>query len=279
MTTTPAARTSGCPLHRLLPPRGEASGEPTSLVGRIAQFAYGLLAYAAFFGTILYAIGFVANVGVPKSIDSGEAGPLVAALLVNSGILLAFVVQHTVMARPAFKRWWTTFIPESIERSTFVLAASLILIALFVFWRPMPATVWHVETPWLRWLISGTSMFGWAIVFASSFMVSHFDLFGLRQVGYRLLDRPYRPLEFRIRGLYRFVRHPLMVGFLIAFWATPTMSVGHLLFAGLTTAYIFFGVAIEERDLVAHFGERYRAYRRAVPALLPRLAPMARDAA
>ncbi|MCA9284306.1 MAG: isoprenylcysteine carboxylmethyltransferase family protein [Phycisphaerales bacterium] len=256
---------SSCPITGMFS-GGTAEG---SLPVRIAAFLYGLLAYFAFFVTIVYAICWVGNWFVPKSIDSGQPGALMPSILVNAGLLSVFVIQHTIMARPAFKRWWTKLVPATIERSTFVLLASAILLVAFWQWRPLPALVWHVEAGWARAALVGASLLGWGIVFASSFMVSHWDLFGLRQVAMPLLGRRPAPIGFRVVGLYRLVRHPLMLGFLIAFWCTPTMTVGHLLFAGLTTAYILFGTTIEEHDLVAHFGERYLDYRRRVPSLLP----------
>lgn len=236
---------------------------------RIAIFIYGLVAYIAFFITIVYAIGFVTGLGVPKDINAGTPGPLIESLLINGAFLVAFVLQHTIMARPAFKRWVTQFIPKSIERSTFVLAASGILLAMYWQWRPLPEVVWEVTNPIGAWAITGVCLLGFGIVLLSSFMVSHFDLFGLRQVWLNLKNEEYRPLGFRLVGLYRIVRHPLMVGFLIAFWATPKMTVGHLFFSVMVTGYIFVGIWFEERDLVAHFGEQYQQYRRRVRALLP----------
>ena len=241
----------------------------TSWVPRLATFAYGLIAYAAFFGVILYAIGFVGNWFVPKSIDSGEYGPIVPSLLINAALMVVFVLQHTIMARPAFKRWVTQYIPRSIERSTFVLAASTCLALVFWQWRPSPQVVWNAGPGWPSWLLSGLSLLGWATVFLSSFMVSHFDLFGLRQVWFRLIDRPYVAVGFRLVGLYKIVRHPLMLGFIIAVWATPVMTVGHLAFAALITGYILMGTWFEERDLVAEHGENYLAYRRKVRGLIP----------
>lgn len=239
--------------------------------GGVAAFAYGLLAYGAFFATILYAIGFVGGWVVPKGIDSGVAGPMWRAMAINAALLLVFVAQHTVMARPAFKKCWTKIVPESIERSTYVIAASASLGLVFWLWRPMPEIVWRVEGQVGGWLLSGLSLAGWGLVFAASFMVNHFDLFGLRQVWARLLGRAYRPVGFRLVGMYKWIRHPLMLGFLIAFWATPVMTVGHLFFAMMTTGYIAFGVWMEERDLVSEHGERYLEYRRRVPAIVPRI--------
>ena len=237
-------------------------------LARAAALAYGLLAYAAFFVTILYAIGFVGNWLVPKSIDSGDPGSTLPSLLINTVLLSLFVIQHTIMARPWFKRAWTTIIPRSAERSTFVLLASAILLLTFWLWRPLPTVLWSVSGP-AAWALSALSLLGWAIVFAASFMVSHFDLFGLRQSWLRFRGRLYRPVGFRLVGLYRLVRHPLMLGFLIAFWSTPTMTIGHLFFAIMTTIYIFMGIWFEERDLVAEHGESYLKYRRATRALIP----------
>lgn len=265
----------GCPLHKLFDGAGTAAQRSPG--SRLMIFAVGLLAYAMFMVTILYAIGFVSGpwtllgrtIGVPKGINTGEAGPLVGSLLVNGALLMVFVVQHTIMARPRFKRWWTTIVPEAVERSIFVMLASASLMMLFWLWRPLPEIIWNFEAAWLRLVLSAATLLGWAIVFASSFMVSHWDLFGLRQSAMAFIGLEPAPIEFRLVGLYKFVRHPLMLGFLIAFWATPTMTIGHLFFAGMTTVYILFGTTIEERDLVAHFGDRYLAYRERVPGLIP----------
>jgi methanethiol S-methyltransferase len=244
--------------------------ESDSGVGaRIAIFSYGLLAYSLFFFTFCYAIGFVGNWIVPKGIDGGAVGPLVPSLIINGLLLSLFVVQHTIMARPAFKRWWVKYVPASIERSTFVLLASSILLLTFWQWRPLPDIVWKVSHPAAYYGLSALSLAGWGIVLIASFMVSHFDLFGLRQVWFRLRARAYRPVGFRLVGFYKLVRHPLMVGFLIAFWATPTMTVGHLFFAIMTTLYIFFGTHIEERDLIKEHGESYMEYRRKVRGFVP----------
>ncbi|MBX3408866.1 MAG: isoprenylcysteine carboxylmethyltransferase family protein [Phycisphaeraceae bacterium] len=236
---------------------------------RIGTLAYGLAAYALFFVTLLYAVAWVGGWFVPKTINSGVAGPLVPSLLVNALLLSLFVVQHTVMARPAFKRWWVRIIPHAIERSTFVIAASLSLLAVFLLWRPAPATVWHVTDTVPAAAITGLCLAGWGLVLFSSFVINHCDLFGLRQVWLRYTGRPQTPVGFRLAGPYKLVRHPLMVGFLIAFWATPHMTVGHLFFAVMTTGYIFMGIWFEERDLVAEHGEAYLRYRRSVRALLP----------
>ena len=239
------------------------------MIKRFIVFLYGLVCYAVFFGTILYAMGFVANLYVPRSIDSPATGDFVESLLVDLALLLIFAVQHSVMARNGFKQWITRFIPEPAERSTYVLTASLALIGLFVYWRPLGGVVWSVEQPMAVAVLHGLCVFGWALVFAATFLINHFDLFGLRQVWLYLNDKAYRPLEFKTPGPYRLVRHPLYVGFLFAFWATPTMTAAHLLFAVATTGYILIAIQLEERDLIANLGEAYREYRRQVPMLIP----------
>lgn len=239
------------------------------LLPRVATFAYGVVAYAGFLGAFLYAMGFVGNWVVPKSIDSGTPGEMLPSLLINAALLVVFVLQHTIMARPAFKRWLTQYVPKSIERSTFVLAASASLGLAFWQWRPLPQVLWNVGDGVPYWMLTGLSLAGWTMVLLASFMVSHFDLFGLRQVWFRLANRPYIAVGFRLVGLYKLIRHPLMLGFLIAFWATPVMTVGHLAFAILVTGYIFMGTWFEERDLVAEHGENYLAYRRKARGLIP----------
>jgi methanethiol S-methyltransferase len=243
--------------------------------GNIAMFKrslvllYGITCYVVFLGSFLYAIGFVSNLLVPRSIDAAPDGDFVGSLLTDLALLVVFAVQHSVMARPAFKRWWTRFIPEVVERSTYVLAASLALIALFVFWRPLGGIVWHVEAPAAAAILYGLCAFGFLLVLVSTFLINHFDLFGLRQVWLYFTGKPYRPIGFRTPGPYRLVRHPLYVGFLFAFWATPTMSLTHLVFALATTAYILVAIQFEEHDLVASLGESYREYRKHVPMLIP----------
>lgn len=239
------------------------------LAPRIATLAYGLFAYACFGATILYAIGFVGNWVVPKSIDSGAPGPMIPSLLINAALLSLFVLQHTIMARPAFKAWITRYIPKSIERSTFVIAASASLGIAFALWQPLPQVIWNVGVGPASYLLIALSLAGYGIVVLSSFMVSHFDLFGLRQVYFRFIDQPYIAVGFRLTSLYKLVRHPLMLGFLIAFWATPLMTVGHLAFSILVTGYIFMGTWFEERDLIAEHGENYLNYRRRVRGLIP----------
>jgi protein-S-isoprenylcysteine O-methyltransferase Ste14 len=231
---------------------------------------YGIFAYVVFLATFLYAIGFVGGIYVPKSIDVGNLAPLSRALPTDVLLLGLFALQHSVMARPAFKRVWTTIIAASIERSTFVLASSLVLILLFWQWRPMPALVWQTTNPAGQTVLHALFFAGWLLVLASTFMIDHFDLFGLRQVWLNFCGLEYTSLSFSTGGLYRYVRHPIMLGFVIAFWATPTMSVGHLLFALATTGYILIALQLEEHDLVRFFGDSYREYRQRVPMVLPR---------
>jgi protein-S-isoprenylcysteine O-methyltransferase Ste14 len=241
-------------------------------MSRFLVLLYGAACYAVFLLTFLYAIGFVAGWGVPKHIDSGTGIGLPGALLVNLGLLTLFAVQHSGMARPGFKRWWTRWVPEPIERSTYVLCTNLALIALFWFWQPLPQLVWDVAHPAARVALYALSALGWLLVLTGTFMISHFDLFGLKQVWQysRGRPRPHGDAPFVTRAYYRIVRHPLMLGFLVAFWATPTMTLGHLVFALATTGYILLAVkCLEERDLVAQYGDTYRDYQRRVPMILP----------
>lgn len=238
-------------------------------IARIAAFVYGVICYAIFFFTFLYALGFVDNFGVPKSIDSAPIIPLGQALLVNLGLLSLFGLQHSAMARPAFKRWWTTFVPQPLERSTYVLFSSLCLITLFYFWQPLGVTIWTVENPVFRNLLYAAFGFGWLLVLVTTFLINHFDLFGLRQVYLYLHGKDYTPLQFVTPGPYQYVRHPLYVGWLFAFWSTPNMTVAHLVFAIVTTVYILVAIQLEERDLVEAHGQAYADYRRRVPMLIP----------
>jgi methanethiol S-methyltransferase len=237
---------------------------------RAVVLAYGLMAYAVFLGVLLYTIGFLAGVGVPKDVDDGAAGPAWQAVLVDMLLLGAFAVQHSVMARPGFKRWWSRFVPTPIERSTYVLAASLVVALLLWQWRPLPDEVWTAETGWVRALLWVGYLMGWGVLVLSTFMIGHFDLFGLRQVLARARDRRYAEPGFREPLIYRLVRHPLMVGFLIAFWVTPDMSAGRLLFAAAATGYIFVGVRLEEHDLRRELGEPYLRYLERTPRFVPR---------
>lgn len=236
---------------------------------KIAVLCYGVFVYALFLPTFLYAIGFVGNLLVPKSIDSGAAGPLGQALLVDTLLLGLFAAQHMIMARPAFKRWWTRIIPGAAERSTFVLATCLGLCLMYWQWRPIPGVVWSVEHAGVALALQVVSLAGWALVLVSTFLIDHFDLFGLKQVVRFALGRVHRDPEFKVRWIYRYVRHPLYLGFFIAFWATPVMTWGHLLFAAGCTGFVLIAVRLEERDLVDAHPE-YEEYRAAVPGIFPR---------
>ena len=238
-------------------------------MGRILAFLYGIVAYFVFFAAFLYAIGFVAALGVPKTIDSGVAGPLTGALIIDVLLMSVFAVQHSVMARPQFKQWWTRLVPKSVERSTYVLFSSLALVLLFWQWRPIPGPIWQITNPQIATAVIGLSFVGWLIVLTSTFLINHFELFGLHQVANNLTGRPMPAPRFRTPLYYNFVRHPIYLGFIIAFWAAPTMTMGHLLFAAITTAYIFVGIVLEEHDLITVFGDEYRRYKGRVSMIVP----------
>jgi protein-S-isoprenylcysteine O-methyltransferase Ste14 len=237
-------------------------------MGLLALF-YGVVSYVLFLASFLYAVGFFANAGVPKGIDDGVTGAPGVAVVVNLALLSIFAIQHSVMARPGFKEKWTRIVPRSVERSTYVLLTSLILFLIYWQWRPFPGTVWRIENPAGEAALWALYALGWLIVLVSTFLIDHFDLFGLRQVWLRFRNREYTRLKFTETSLYKYVRHPILLGFVIAFWATPHMTRGHLLFAAVTTAYVLLAIQLEERDLVYFHGDRYREYRKRVPMILP----------
>lgn len=260
-TVTPAH-----PIKPLSNPAPGSLGEP--LGRRVSIFAYGLACYLLFFVTFCYAAGWLGNFLVPRSIDSLPTQPAWLAILIDSGLLLLFALQHSVMARPAFKKWWTRIIPEVAERSTYVLFSSVALIAVMFLWSPIGGVIWNVENPIGRGVLYALFAVGWGLVLYATFLINHFDLAGVRQVWLFLQDKPYTQLPFKTPVLYRIVRHPLYVGWFIGFWATPTMSAAHLLFAVLTSVYILMAIRWEERDLVDAHPE-YEQYRREVPMLVP----------
>ncbi|HET9413561.1 MAG TPA: NnrU family protein [Pseudolabrys sp.] len=238
-------------------------------MGKLVAFLYGIVAYLVFAIVIVYAIGFVCGLVVPKTIDSGPAGPLMESIVINLVLMTIFALQHSVMARPQFKAWWTTIVPKSVERSTYVLLASLALALVFWQWRPIPGVVWEVKEPTLAAFLLYLGLFGWVLVFISTFMINHFELFGLHQVANNLAGKPMPPMKFKTPMLYNVVRHPIYLGFIIFVWATPVMTAGHLLFAAVVTTYIFVGIALEEHDLIAVFGDEYRRYRQRVAMIVP----------
>src|SRR6476620_1016907 len=238
-------------------------------MGKLVAFLYGIVAYLVFAVVIVYSLGFVSGLVVPKTIDSGSAGPLVESIVIYRVLMTIFALQHSVMARPQFKKWWTTIVPKSVERSTYVLLASLALALVFWQWRPIPGVVWEVKEPTIAAFLLYLGLFGWVLVFISTFMINHFELFGLHQVANNLAGKPMPPMKFMTPMLYNVVRHPIYLGFIIFAWATPVMTGGHLLFAAVVTAYIFVGIALEEHDLIALFGDEYRRYRQRVAMIVP----------
>jgi len=230
---------------------------------------YGVIAYVIFFGTFLYAIGFVGNLFVPKSIDGTPTVSVSYAILVNASLLLLFALQHSIMARPAFKRWWTKFVPQPLERSSFVLLASLCLMLMMWQWQPIGGVVWSVQDEFAKSILLGGYLLGWGIVLISTFAINHFDLFGLRQTWLYFTGKKYSQLPFRIPLFYRVVRHPLYFGFLVAFWSTPVMTAAHLLFALLTTGYILTAITFEEKDLVTQYGNDYVSYKKTASRIIP----------
>jgi methanethiol S-methyltransferase len=238
-------------------------------MSKILALLYGIAAYVLFLGTFLYAIGFVGNVGVPKSIDTGQDSNVFFAVAINAVLLLLFAVQHSVMARPWFKNQWTKMVPWSVERSTYVVAASLVLDVLLWQWRPIPNVVWDVRGTLVGTILSVTFWIGWGVLLLSTFLINHFELFGLAQVWNYFRSSEHKPPAFRTPALYKYTRHPLYLGFLIAFWSAPRMTAGHLLFSVATTGYILLAITFEERDLMRFHGDAYRQYRLRVPMLIP----------
>ncbi len=230
---------------------------------------YGVISYVIFLGTFLYAVGFVSSWGVPKHINSEPQSPLGFALLINAGLLSLFALQHSIMARPAFKRWWTKFIPEPIERSTYVLLSSLCLALLFFYWEPIGGVIWQVKSEAVQLALKSLCLLGFGVVLISTFLINHFDLFGLRQVVLYFMGEKYEHLPFKTPLFYKYARHPLYLGFIIAFWATPTMTVAHLFFAVMTTGYMLVAIQFEENDLIKTFGEKYKEYKQTAPMLIP----------
>jgi protein-S-isoprenylcysteine O-methyltransferase Ste14 len=230
---------------------------------------YGIVAYGFTLVALLYLVGFVGNLVVPKSIDSGAAGPLLQSVIVDTMLIVVFAIQHSVMARQGFKRWWTRMVPASIERSTYVLFTSFALLLLYWQWQPIPAPVWTVHNPIAAGVLDGIFWLGWVVLVASTFLLNHFELFGLSQVFARLFGKQLADPKFRAPLLYRLVRHPILLGVLLAVWATPAMTFGHLLFAGVITGYILIGIQLEERDLIQQFGDQYRRYRQRASMLIP----------
>jgi protein-S-isoprenylcysteine O-methyltransferase Ste14 len=246
-----------------------ATSSPTARLLRLLAVVYGGACYLFFLATFLYAIGFVGNCVVPKSLDTGPVAAPAEAAWVALLLLGLFALPHSVMARPRFKQWWKRFVPPPVERSTYVLVSSLLLALLFWQWRPLPEMIWQVQQPVAVILLWGLFGVGWLVALISTFLIDHFDLFGLRQVYLYATNKPYAPPPFRTPALYRLVRHPIMLGFVIAFWATPVMTWGHLLFSVMTTIYILIGIFLEERDLLRAFGSAYAKYRQQVPMLIP----------
>jgi protein-S-isoprenylcysteine O-methyltransferase Ste14 len=238
-------------------------------MGRVIGFLYGVVVYLFFFATFVYAIGFIAGIGVPKTINDGAPAPVALAIAIDLALLSVFAIQHSGMARAAFKRWWTRIVSPAVERSTSVLASTLALALLLWQWRPIPAVIWDVKDPAASMALLGLQAVGWAILLLSTFLINHFELFGLHQVANNLVGKPMPGQRFRTPLFYKVVRHPIYLGFMIGFWATPLMSAGHLLFAAVATVYIFVGIALEERDLVALFGDEYRRYQQRVAMVLP----------
>lgn len=265
--SAPETRTGGCPVHF----DGTASAPIDSKALRIAAVLYAAFSYVVFVAMFLYLVGFVTDFAVPRSIDRAGSAPVLQAVVIDVGLVTLFALQHSVMARPGFKQWWTRYVPAAIERSTYMLLTSAALAVLFWQWRAIDTVIWHVGPAPARAALWALNGMGWVTVLASTFMIDHFDLFGIRQVVDTLRSKPAEEASFREVLFYRVVRHPLLLGFLIAFWAAPTMTTGHLLFTGTMTVYIFIAVRFEERDLIAALGEPYRRYRTRVPMLLPRL--------
>lgn len=239
-------------------------------MGKFISFMFGIISYAIFVVSFLYAIGFVGNFFVPKTIDSGPEVGLLASILINLLLLSLFALQHSVMARPAFKAWLNRFINPAVERSLYVLLSSLALVLIFWQWQPMTAIIWQAESQWLIYLLTGLYLTGWLVVFLSTFMINHFELFGLQQIYQNLKNKISESPKFQTNYFYKFCRHPIMLGFVIAFWAAPTMTSGHLLFAVITTLYIIIAVKyLEEKDLKKLIGPSYEAYQQEVPMLIP----------